>query len=296
MTLLYVDGNHMASRARFCNEADLRTSDGRPSGVIVIFLRTLCYAMSKLGYSYRNAVVFWDGGRSQRRLAIYPDYKKRNDSELTEEELQSIDDYRQQITALHENFLPLLGINTVRVQGVEADDLIAFGVNYAVSKGGFIEILSGDRDFDQLVGPHVWRIDSDLNRITPEDVRKKWGCEGQDIVILRSMIGDSSDNIKGVQGVGEGRAPKLLQFAKDVLSCKEVVVEKPLVNIKSEIVKSVDVIRRNIALMSLYNPHVDADEVAPEAARNWLSTNRDLLAYAKLCRSYEIDESFSRML
>ena len=103
------------------------------------------------------------------------------------------------------------GFPRVRMSGYEADDLIGTLCTQALAAGMEVHIISGDKDFAQLISDKVRMIDT-LRDVTfdPELVRKKWGVLPDKFVDLLAMMGDKIDNVPGIPGVGQKTATKLL--------------------------------------------------------------------------------------
>ncbi len=120
------------------------------------------------------------------------------------------DDLVSQIPLIHE-LVEVLGVRGVQKEGWEADDVIATLARRAVEAGKSIVIHSGDKDILQLVRPGVRvivpRKETDMD---PEEVKKRWGVGPEKIVELLALMGDASDNLPGVPGVGEKTAASLL--------------------------------------------------------------------------------------
>src|SRR5690606_34070078 len=155
----------------------------------------------------RGAVVFDAPGQTFRDEK-YPQYKAqrpRMDPELREQ-LEWID----KLVEAHQ--FPRL-----RVPGYEADDVIGTLTRLALEAGMEVFIISGDKDFAQLIGERVRMIDT-LRDVTfdSELVRKKWGVLPGKFVDLLALMGDKIDNISGIPGIGQKTATKLLDDYGDL--------------------------------------------------------------------------------
>lgn len=121
------------------------------------------------------------------------------------------DDLRAQIEPLHE-MVKAMGLPLLAVSGVEADDVIGTLALEAEQKGRSVLISTGDKDMAQLVTPAITLINTMTNTILgPDEVEQKYGVPPSLIIDFLAMMGDSSDNIPGVPGVGEKTAQALLQ-------------------------------------------------------------------------------------
>ncbi len=152
------------------------------------------------------ACVFDSKGKNFRH-DIYPDYKA-NRSEMPEE-------MQEQLVHLWE-ILDFMNMPVIKKNGVEADDIIGTLAKNAKDKGLCTFIVSGDKDFTQLVDEDILLYAPGMRK-TPDPiiydaakVEKKWGVPPQKIIDFLGLMGDSSDNIPGVAGVGPKTAAKLL--------------------------------------------------------------------------------------
>ena len=105
-----------------------------------------------------------------------------------------------------------LGIPSIEKTGFEADDVIGTLVQTARAHDFEVFIVSGDKDFAQVLRPHVWILDTMKNqKIGPKEAKEKWGVEPSQMIDYLAIVGDSSDNIPGVKGLGPKGAQKLLE-------------------------------------------------------------------------------------
>lgn len=135
------------------------------------------------------------------RHEMYPDYKAHR-SEPDEEMLEQLPYFEPMIKAF--------GISGLRVDGVEADDIIATLVNQHRGNAK-ITIVSSDKDLMQLLGDNVYMLDTMKSKtMDPDSVMEKFGVTPDKVIEVQALIGDSSDNIPGVPGVGPKTADKLI--------------------------------------------------------------------------------------
>ncbi len=150
------------------------------------------------------AAVFDPKGKTFRH-DIYPEYKATR--QKTPEDLHAQ-------VPLVEEILRALGVPVLRADGFEADDLIATLATRSRAEGRECWIVSGDKDLLQLVGGGVKALRPDssfaYSPYGPDEVRAEWGVEPERILDYLSLIGDASDNVPGVPGVGDKTALKLL--------------------------------------------------------------------------------------
>jgi DNA polymerase-1 len=198
-TLLLVDGSSYLYRA-YHALPDLRGPGGVPTGAI----RGVVSMMKLLREQYpaaHGACVFDDKGKTFRD-DLYADYKATRTA--------MPEDLALQIEPIHEA-VKLLGWPVLMVPGIEADDAIGT-ISCMAAKGGFQVVIStGDKDLAQLVGPNVTLINTmSQEKLDVEGVAAKFGVPPERIVDYLALIGDSVDNIPGVDKVGPKTAAKWL--------------------------------------------------------------------------------------
>jgi 5'-3' exonuclease len=207
--LLIIDGNNIAYRAFHTPQGNLTTKQGEPTGVMYGFLNSLKSYLEKFPETTR-CVVMWDGGKAEWRKKIYPEYKGNRSYGKDEEEKAKFDGLFKQINILHE-FLPKLGINSVKIYGQEADDLVAIACRILSANNEQAIIVTSDKDMLQLVDenisiytPYKDKVISLLNFYEETGVTK------EAYIGYRALLGDPSDNIQGVPGIGEKTAKSLM--------------------------------------------------------------------------------------
>lgn len=200
--LILVDGSSYLYRAYFASQqADLRTSDGRPTGAIRVVTNML-RSLHKQFPESRVAVVFDAKGKTFRD-DIYPEYKAHRPS--------MPDDLRSQIQPIHD-IIRAMGLPLLIEEGVEADDVIGTLARQATEQRLDVVISTGDKDMAQLVSDHVLLMDTMKNSFLDRDgVVEKFGVPPELIIDLLALVGDKVDNIPGMPGVGEKTALALLQ-------------------------------------------------------------------------------------
>ena len=202
--LFLIDGNSLAYRAFFALPESIATSDGRPTNAIYGFASMMVKVLTD--YRPRAVVVAWDAGWSGREK-VYEPYKAQRKSrpDLLKEQWPHL-------APLSEAF----GFANVRVEGWEADDLIATMVRQAREQEIPVMVVTGDRDAYQLVGEGV-RVMSTSRGVTDtkvydrDGVIERYGVAPELVPDLIGLKGDTSDNIPGVPGIGEKTASQLLQ-------------------------------------------------------------------------------------
>ena len=207
--LLLIDGYYYAYRSFFAIR-ELTNSRGEPTNAIYGFIKAVRRMIKDLNPDLAAAV--WDQGIPKRRLELQPAYKEQR-SEMP-------DLMRPQIAQIQE-ILPLLGVQCVGLPETEADDLMASYAAAARNRSDAVVLATNDKDLFQLVDETVKvysTAKTDLAApkdthalLGPETVRAKWGVEPGQIGEVLSLIGDTSDNIPGVNGLGPKGAAALLR-------------------------------------------------------------------------------------
>ena len=207
-SLLLIDGNNLGWMAY--GRSPLSYKDQRTE-VIKIGLMMLRNYLEL--FSPDRLVVVWDGGHDQSRTSIYPEYKKR-DKELTEAEKKERDLFFDQLNRLKDS-ITKLGIDQVRVRRREADDVIFSLLNPALRSEEQAFIISTDEDMFQLVAhyPEV-AIYSPIKQIlyTKEEIETKLGFPVGYYLYYKALVGDSSDNLPGVYGIGPKKAKVVIEY------------------------------------------------------------------------------------
>ena len=198
-TLYLVDASSIFFRSYYAVPFMSR-SDGFPTNVLYGYVSTMIKILKD--YEPKHIAFCFDHKEPSFRSEIYEDYKANRD--------EAPDDLAQQIPYIHD-FTKAFGFSIFQKKGYEADDLIATLSSFALKKSFDICILSGDKDFAQLICPQVKMID--LMRGVVYDEKKvfeKWGVKPSQMQDYLSIVGDSSDNIPGVKGIGTKGAAELL--------------------------------------------------------------------------------------
>ena len=197
--LLLVDGSSYLYRA-FHALPPLSNSRGEPSGAVLGVLNML-NKLIKDEAPQRVAVVFDAPGRTFRD-DLFDQYKAHR--------TPMPDDLRSQVQPLLEA-VAAMGLPMLRIAGVEADDVIGTLARRGAAAGFDVLVSTGDKDMAQLVGPHITLVNTMSNtRLDRAGVKAKFDVFPEQIVDYLALVGDSSDNIPGVSGVGPKTAAKWL--------------------------------------------------------------------------------------
>jgi DNA polymerase-1 len=202
--VLLVDGSSYLYRA-FHAMPDLRAVPGDPTSPATGAIRGMINMLQKLRKDVRADYVacVFDAPGPTFRDAIYPEYKATRSAMPP--------DLRSQVEAIHE-VVRLLGWKVLNVPGVEADDVIGTLACMATERGYQTIISSGDKDLSQLVNEHVTVIDTMNDRKRDiAGVEAEFGVPPRLMVDYQTLVGDSVDNVPGVDKVGPKTAVKLLQ-------------------------------------------------------------------------------------
>ncbi|APC10070.1 MULTISPECIES: DNA polymerase I [Providencia] len=198
--LILVDGSSYLYRA-YHAFPPLTNSAGEPTGAmygVINMLRSLV-----MQYKPSHVAVVFDAKGKTFRDELFESYKSHRPP--------MPDDLRAQIEPLH-SMVEAMGLPLLVVSGVEADDVIGTLACEASRNGTPVLISTGDKDMAQLVEPNITLINTMNNTILgPDEVQEKYGVPPELIIDFLALMGDSSDNIPGVPGVGEKTALALLQ-------------------------------------------------------------------------------------
>ncbi|MCC6248771.1 MAG: DNA polymerase I [Rubrivivax sp.] len=200
--VLLVDGSSYLYRA-YHALPDLRSPDGFPTGALHGVVAMMKWLRGR--FPAAHAACVFDAPGKTFRDEWYPEYKAHR-SPMPEPLVQ-------QIEPIHE-VVRLLGWPVLEVPGIEADDVIGTLARLAAAEGHRVLVSTGDKDLAQLVTPAVSLINTMAKppeRLTVEGVQEKFGVPPERIVDYLTLIGDTVDNVPGVDKVGPKTAVKLLQ-------------------------------------------------------------------------------------
>lgn len=216
-TLLVFDARMLGYRAYYTR--DLSTSSGEPTSIlhgVLEVVASTCRAAKTTRYILVN-----DGSVTYKRK-VYPDYKIRHDRPLTPDEV-SEHAKRNAAFCVADEGLAMLGVPSVRVPDIEADDAIGLLVTTAMAQRDFrrVVVCSDDKDYYQLIRPAVycWRaIKGELVGVSA--FRRMFGFGPEKYVHWKALVGEPSggDNIPGVAGIGEKTATKMVRQFGDIES------------------------------------------------------------------------------
>lgn len=266
--ILLVDAFNVFARGYVANPA--MSSQGHQLGGFVGFLNSLKVLCERLRPA--RVVVVWEGGGAVRRRSIYKDYKMgRRPQRLNryyEDDIPETTENHDHQVRLTIEALKHVPAQQIYVADCEADDVIGYISRYMFSEERIV-IASSDKDLYQLIDDRVTQWSPGQKRfITASDVREKFGVPPVNMSLVRSFIGDPSDNIPGIEGAGYKtmvkRFPALAEdlslSIQDVLGAAEQMGPVK-VKLIQNILEGADIVRRNWRLMHLDVGNLSADQI-----------------------------------
>ncbi|MBL0385976.1 hypothetical protein JJB07_04860 [Tumebacillus sp. ITR2] len=204
---LVVDGSSLLVRAYFASAYGgriMQSSRGVYTNGVFGFMNMLLKAVEQMQPTH--LFVAWDVSRDTFRRELYPQYKGTR-GELPDMLHPQFDTMKEVLDAL--------GVPQHLDERYEADDIIGTLSHMAADEGHDVLVLTGDRDALQLVRDKVTvaimkKGITEMNYYTPASLYEEWGLTPSQIIDLKGLMGDTSDNIPGVPGIGEKTAKKLL--------------------------------------------------------------------------------------
>jgi DNA polymerase-1 len=244
---LLVDGFNLAYRCFFAIP-ELARADGFPTNALHGWVKSLWRLSDQ--EKPDGTIVYFDLGGSQDRLALHPEYKAHRE-EMPEPLSKQIPVIKQLTRAM--------GLEGIEVDGVESDDLLASHAWALAKKGDQVLVVSSDKDFAQIVGERIkimlppptanpklgWRVMDDAG------VVEKFGVAPAKIADYLALVGDTSDNIPGLNGVGPKTAAKwLAEFGslEGVLAAADKLAPE---RFRAAVASSGDLLRKNLKLTTL---------------------------------------------
>ncbi len=204
--LLLIDGHSILSRA-FYGVPILNNKDGVPTNAVFGFLNILFKEIDQEEAEY--LAVAFDMPCPTFRHTMYSAYKGTRKA-MPDELKQQVPMIQEMLSAMH---VPIL-----TKEGYEADDILGTVAKRMQEEGHEITIVSGDRDLLQLADAHIKislpktaRGETTVYNYYPKDVEAEWGVSPKEFIDLKALMGDSSDNIPGVPGMGEKTASWIIQ-------------------------------------------------------------------------------------
>jgi len=263
--------------------------NGQHIGGLTGFLKSVGYAIKMLNPT--KVVIVFDGvGGSNARRNLFPDYKaNRNANRMTnysifsskEEETEAINNQMQRLIL----YLKCLPVSIISVEGLEADDIIGYLThkleNFGETKE--INIMSADQDFLQLVSEKTSVYSPTKKRIfKPKDVLAEYGVSATNYINYKILLGDKSDNVPGVTGLGP---VKLVKLFPELTGDSKVTLE-------SMITKSAELINENKLYLSVVERRhqLFINQQLMNLEGDFLSPDNRLLVKQAFSESYELNK------
>ncbi len=256
-----VDGSGYIFRA-FYAVAPLNNSKGLPSNALLGFTRMLAKLIKEVDAKY--LAVTFDCKEPTFRHEMYPLYKA-NRAECPAELVPQLPYFRKIVEAF--------GLKSLEKPGVEADDIIATLARKFANDNKEVIIVSGDKDLLQLVDENILVYDAmkDQN-YKPEDVRNKFGVWPKQVLDYLALIGDSSDNVPGVKGIGPKTAEQLISHfgsINELVSRIDEIISIPGLRgakgVKDKIEQNIENLSLSLKLISLkydVEPYISTSQLA----------------------------------
>ncbi|MFZ2026087.1 MAG: 5'-3' exonuclease H3TH domain-containing protein [Microgenomates group bacterium] len=242
--LLVVDGNGLMHRA-YHALPPFKTAKGIPTHVVYGFFSIL--HKSILDFQPTHLVVCFDTPAKTFRNALHKEYQSQRP--------KIADDFIQQIPMV-KDVLTAGSIVHLEKDGYEGDDVIGTVTVRGEKEGFQVLILTGDKDMMQLINPHVSTVTPDIGFsktkvYTEKEVVEKMGVPPKQIIDLKALTGDPSDNYKGADGIGPKTAQKLLQEYQSVDNILLHADELPEGRIKENIKNGIEDIKMGKKLATI---------------------------------------------
>ncbi len=256
--VLIVDGLNTFIRSYAASP--VLNNDGEHVGGISGTLLSIGHAIKNINPT-RVVVVFDGKNGSAKRRQLYSEYKANRKFKIRlnrSETVDKQDNQLQQLIRLTE-YLEIMPFTVITAEATEADDTIAFIANeYLIEKQSQVFIMSSDKDFYQLVNDsiHIWSPTKKRMYYT-DDVYSEYGIMPSNFALYRALLGDASDNINGVDGLGAKtiikRFPLLTEANKVELSdfIEFTKQQSSKIKVYQTVLQQQDIIERNIQLMQL---------------------------------------------
>lgn len=247
-SLYLIDGSSYIFRAYFGIRQFLSTSSGFPTNALYGFINMLQKVVRDEKPDY--LCVAFDSKEKTFRHDIYTEYKANR--EAPPEDLAKQFPYFEPLAKAY-------NISSVRIPGYEADDIIGTLARKGSEAGYRVVIVSGDKDMMQLVNSKVQMLDTMKNKwFGIEEVKEKFGVPPEQVIEVMGLMGDSSDNIPGVKGVGPKTATELIQKYGSIEELYKRVDEIEKKKLKEKLVQDRELAQLSRELVTI-NTSMDID-------------------------------------
>jgi DNA polymerase-1 len=283
--MFLIDGNSLVYRAFFALPESIATSTGEPTNAIFGFASMLVKLITEYGAT--PTIVAWDAGTSGR-TETYPAYKAQR---------QSRPDLLREQWPAFEPLVEAFGYRNARLDGFEADDVIATIAQRAIEEGIAVSIVTGDRDAFQLIDEGgLVTVMATARGITETKlydraaVIERYGIAPEQIPDFYGLKGDTSDNIPGVPGIGEKTAAELLQTFGSLESLLERTDEVSGAKRRENLVA-----HREDAIVSKRLATMQRDLALEISLADVLAAEPDMVALRETFRRYELRDPLRRL-
>ena len=262
--VLVVDGLNTFIRAYAASP--VTNNDGEHVGGISGTLLSIGHAIKNIQPT-RVVIVFDGKNGSAKRRQLYPEYKANRKFKIRlnrSEEVDKQDNQLEQLLKLTEYF-SVMPFTVIVADHTEADDAIAYiAADYLKEKDSQVYIMSSDKDFYQLVNErvHIWSP-TKKRFYYAEDVHAEYGIHPQNFALYRSLLGDKSDNIGGIDGIG---SKTVLNRFSILTEDRQVTTQdlmdfaakqNPKIKIYKQLLDSKQIVDRNLQLMQLTEVNIN---------------------------------------
>ena len=282
--LLLMDGHSILNRA-FYGLPDLTNSKGEHTGAVYGFLNMMFKMLED--EKPDHLIAAFDVHAPTFRHKMYDAYKGTRKP--------MADELREQVPRIQE-MLKAMGITVITMEGYEADDILGTLSRIAEEAGFDVTIFSGDRDLLQLATekvkisiPKTKKTGTEIENYYAAQVEELYGVSPKQFIDVKALMGDSSDNIPGVEGIGEKTACKWIKQYGSIEECHAHVSEMKKAKVVDNFVAQWDiaVLSKELATINLYVP-IEFDQKATELTNIYTQE-----AYV-LCKHYELKRLLPR--
>jgi len=289
-----IDGTYTICRAVYSG-GKMIDPTGNESGPCFKFLRML--------WNYKDLglpIIVFDDERSDFRKQIFPGYKERKESE-DPEEIEAKQRARNSIDhteMLLIKMLRFMGIPTVKMAGQEGDDLLYhIGLHYK-EQGENVYCISDDGDFGQLVqyGINIYQPMKD-EHINEKNFKEIHGFDPKYFCLWKACVGDDSDCINGVMGIGKKRAKELMAEMETLkLSPTAIALREMCKNTTSKskfykkVVEQFSIVKRNLLLMDISQAPLKREDVVNALQHSMSYTSYDPMRLMQYFKAYNFNQ------
>jgi DNA polymerase-1 len=244
--ILLFDGNNLIFKSYFAIK-EIQTSKGVPTNALYGVLKSFRSTVQEFKPDY--VIMCWDSGKKTFRHEQYQQYKANRDPVQNNLKLQ--------FPIVQEAF-DILGVPQLTAQGVECDDLIGTIAKKASSVDKKTIIVSSDKDFYQLCDENISIFSSTVKKkggtgiVDIEYVRKNFEVEPSQLVDIKSLTGEKTDNIQGVKGIGPKIATNLIKRHNTVFDVIKILKNNRIISDRYKpILESIDIIKNAYKLAKI---------------------------------------------